>query len=155
MIIQYSFVNSNYVLILSHNSSIRNIQFLGFCKKATYNVGIQSFDRKSFINIENNDKDNSRAILIYYSTAAIKVSTTSSLISLSSFISSIGGNLGLFVGFSFLSVFLLIYKFISRALYRRKKETFIFERIFLWWINISEIFNIKMNKVHNFKIDKM
>ena len=117
--------------MFSHDVMILHIQFLGFCKKATYNVGIQSFDRKSFINIENNDKDNSRAILIYYSTAAIKVSTTSSLISLSSFISSIGGNLGLFVGFSFLSVFLLIYKFISRALYRRKKETFIFERIFL------------------------
>ena len=107
------------------------LEFIAFCKKATYNVGIQSFDRQSFINIENKDKDDQRAILIYYSTTTIKVSTTSKLISLSSFISSIGGNLGLFVGFSFLSVFFLIYKFLSRVLYRRKKETFIFERIFL------------------------
>ena len=99
------------------------------CKKSSYTVGIQSFDKLSMINIEdskeenaNSTKESARAIFMYYSTTDIKVSTTSKLISLSSFISSIGGNLGLFVGFSFLSTFFFFYNFLERAFQTQKSE---------------------------------
>merc|ERR1719414_1227180 len=100
-----------------------------FCKKSEYNVGLQSFDRLSFINIDDKaydvsaaKKEPTRAIFMYYSSTDITVSTTSKLISLSSFISSIGGNLGLFVGFSFLSVFFFIHNFFIRIHNIRKQE---------------------------------
>ena len=89
---------------------------------------MQSFDKLSYIAIKDestttrNESKSSRAVLLYYSTTDIKVSTTSMLISLSSFISSIGGNLGLFVGFSFLSVFLLIYKYLMKIWKVKKPE---------------------------------
>ena len=108
------------------------------CKKSSYEVGIQSFDRLSMINIEdskddskNSTKESARAIYMYYSTTDIKVSTTSKLISLSTFISSIGGNLGLFVGFSFLSTFFFFYNFLERLFRTQKSELNSFERIFL------------------------
>ena len=50
-----------------------------------------------------------RYVTMYYSTANVKISTRSKLINLSTFISSTGGNLGLFVGFSFISGFFYIY----------------------------------------------
>ena len=110
----------NY-LTISHNL------FLAMCKKSSYVVGIQSFDKLSMINIQEgkDENDNSteapaRAIYLYYSTTDIKVSTTSKLISLSSFISSIGGNLGLFVGFSFLSTLFYFYNFLERAFQTQK-----------------------------------
>ena len=112
--------------------------FTAFCKKSAYNVGLQSFDRLSFINIEEttNDentakKDSSRAIFMYYSTTDIKVSTTSKLISLSSFISSIGGNLGLFCGFSFLSSFFYVYRIIQGLLHNRTRQSNSFDPISL------------------------
>ena len=99
------------------------------CKKSSYEVGIQSFDRLSMIDIQEGKDENkdskeapARAIYLYYSTTDIKVSTTSKLISLSSFISSIGGNLGLFVGFSFLSTFFFFYNFLERAFQTEKSE---------------------------------
>ena len=63
-----------------------------------------------------------RAILMYYATTDVKVSSTAKLISLSSFISSIGGNLGLFVGFSFLSVLLFMYKILKRMCHQRQQK---------------------------------
>ena len=97
--------------------------FSVMCQKSSYTVGIQSFDKLSMINIEEQKDENTnstngdaRAIFMYYSTTDIKVSTTSKLISLSSFISCIGGNLGLFVGFSFLSTFFYFYSFLERVL---------------------------------------
>ena len=50
-----------------------------------------------------------RYVAMYYATANVKISTRSKLINLSTFISSTGGNLGLFVGFSFISGFFYIY----------------------------------------------
>ena len=99
------------------------------CKKSSYAVAIQSFDKLSMIDIqegkspnENSTEAPARAVYLYYSTTDIKVSTTSKLISLSSFISSIGGNLGLFVGFSFLSTFFFFYNFLERAFITQKSE---------------------------------
>ena len=112
--------------------------FLAFCKKSGYNVGLQSFDRLSFINIDDKaydissaKKEPTRAIFMYYSTTDITVSTTSKLISLSSFISSIGGNLGLFCGFSFLSSFFYVYKIFQVLLHSRKRKNNTYDPTFL------------------------
>ena len=108
---------------------IRHKFILAVCKKSSYEVAIQSFDKLSMIDIQEGKDENensteapARAIYLYYSTTDIKVSTTSKLISLSSFISSIGGNLGLFVGFSFLSTFFFFYNFLERAFQTQKSE---------------------------------
>ena len=57
-----------------------------------------------------------RRMMISYATTGIKVTTTSKLIDVSSFISSVGGNLGLFVGFSFTSMFFIMYDKIEKFL---------------------------------------
>ena len=61
-------------------------------------------------NVENEIK-NYRYLSLYYGTTDVKVSTTSELIDFSTFISNVGGNLGLFVGFSVLGGFFFIYDF--------------------------------------------
>ena len=110
-------------------NNLVNSIFTALCKKSSYNVGLQSFDRLSFINVEEMledeniaKKDFTRAIYMYYSTTDIKVSTTSKVISLSSFISSIGGNLGLFCGFSFLSSFFYVCKIFQGLLNNRTRQ---------------------------------
>ena len=92
----------------------------------------QSFDRRSFINIEEESKvkaesrkETPRAVFLYYSTTDIKVTTTSKLITLSSFISSIGGNLGLFIGFSFIRMFFVVYEYLARFLHPRTQDNII------------------------------
>ena len=119
------------------------------CKKSRYRARVQTFDKLSFVSIkepppnstldkstksetnqdssdntEGNQKENtrSRAIYIYYSTTNVRLSSTSKLISLSTFISSIGGNLGLFVGFSFMSVLLYVYKCLVKMTPSKKKD---------------------------------
>ena len=85
----------------------------------------------SGIGIEDNQKENtpSRAIYIYYSTTNVRLSSTSKLVSLSSFISSIGGNLGLFVGFSFMSVLLYVYKCLVKMTPSKKKDKSVLDNI--------------------------
>ena len=58
-----------------------------------------------------------RMIAIYYPATIVDVSTSSELFSFSSFVSSIGGNLGLFVGFSFINTILFIFKVMEKFNY--------------------------------------
>ena len=128
------------------------------CHKSSYHVGIQTFDKLSIVSIDENQEPNStmehgklkyemstnhgqneksatnenkpsRTVLLYYSTTNVRISSTSKLISLSSFISSIGGNLGLFVGFSFMSVFLFAYKCLTKITPPSKKEKIVLDGI--------------------------
>ena len=99
------------------------------CKKSSYAIGTQSFDKFSMIDIQEDKDDNenstkapAKAIYLYNLTTDIKISTTSKLISLSSSISSIGGKLGLIVGFSFLCTFFFFYNFLERAFITQKSE---------------------------------
>ena len=97
--------------------------FLEQCKKTRYSVGMNTFDFLSMINIkepdfkvDNSEQKNHRYIDFYYSTTEVKLSKTSKLITSSTFISSIGGNLGLFVGFSFISALLYIYELLEKSI---------------------------------------
>ena len=132
--------------------------FSALCHKSSYHVGIQTFDKLSIVSIDEKQQPNStmdhekekyetstnhgeneqgatnknkpsRTILLYYSTTNVRISSTSKLISLSSFISSIGGNLGLFVGFSFMSVFLFVYKCLTKITPPSKKDKIVLDGI--------------------------
>ena len=54
-----------------------------------------------------------KEILLYYSTTTVKVISEAKMINFPSFVSAVGGNLGLFVGFSFLGVFSCFYSSIK------------------------------------------
>ena len=56
--------------------------------------------------VEKDEKE----ILFYYSTTSIQILTEDAVINFSNFVSAVGGNLGLFVGFSFLGFFSCFYK---------------------------------------------
>ena len=104
---------------------------LAHCQTSAYDVGLQTYDRFSFVSIKEPtatisnttekeanatgfDKPTYRYLNIYYGTTNVKVSTTSLKIDLNTFISNVGGNLGLFVGFSVLGGLFFIYDFISQ-----------------------------------------
>ena len=80
------------------------------CRTTTFDVGLQTYDEMSFIHLPPSKPVNPlRVISMYYATTEVKVSTTSKLINIFNFISSVGGNLGLFIGFSFVRVFFFIF----------------------------------------------
>ena len=58
-------------------------------------------------------EDEYLSIHLYYSSTDVKVSTTSLKIDFNTFVSNVGGGLGLFIGFSFLGGFLYIYDVIA------------------------------------------
>ena len=91
------------------------------CQRSAYEVGIQTYDKLSGVNIQQNitnstdTEENEVNLQIFYGTTDVKVSSTSFKIDLATFISSVGGNLGLFVGFSVLGGLFFIYDiFVSR-----------------------------------------
>ena len=57
-----------------------------------------------------------RYITIYYTTANVATFTSEQLIDFPTFISATGGNLGLFLGLSFLGVLFSLYEYIEKAL---------------------------------------
>ena len=104
--------------------------FVASCQSSTYEVGIQTYDRLSSVDIKDTqinttdtmendvnatafDPSLIRYAVMYYATTNVKVSTTSLKIDVSTFISNVGGNLGLFVGFSVLGSLFFIYDFIT------------------------------------------
>ena len=92
------------------------ILFIAHCQKTTYIIGKLAYDSFSGINIQwEHDNDTRRTVNIYYETNNVKISTTSVLIDLPTFISNVGGNLGLFVGFSVLGGLFFIYDLIAKA----------------------------------------
>ena len=111
------------------------------CQTSVYDVGIQTYDLLSYVNIggdisnattetSSNVKDtnkpkektkktkkskisSTRSFTFYFATTDVKVYTTSYKIDLNTFISNVGGNLGLFVGFSVLGGLFFVYDFIA------------------------------------------
>ena len=55
-----------------------------------------------------------KEILLYYSTTTVKVISEAKMINFPNFVSAVGGNLGLFVGFSFLGFFSYFYASVKR-----------------------------------------
>ena len=63
---------------------------------------------------QNKKIDYRKDIYFYYSTTTVKLISVDKMLNFSNFISAIGGNLGLFVGFSFLGDILCLYSLIKR-----------------------------------------
>ena len=88
-----------------------------------YTVSTQEFDSNSFIEIQYEEDEQTDAavdidgdvmeIKLYYSTTDVQVSKVIDLIDGATFVGSIGGNLGLFLGFSFLGSFYVIAQLLS------------------------------------------
>ena len=57
-----------------------------------------------------------RYITMYYTSSDVTTLTEDKLIDFSGFVSAIGGNLGLFLGFSFLGMFSSLYEYIEKRL---------------------------------------
>ena len=92
--------------------------YTAHCEQVTFDVGIQTYDALSKINIREeedsiDEEEDARDISIYYATTGVRVSTTSALIDLATFISNVGGNLGLFVEFSILGGLFFVYDFLA------------------------------------------
>ena len=99
------------------------------CQLTSYSTETLSYDRNSMMaqaTLENAFKTtkiafetmkNRTSLFINYPIMEVKVSQQVQILDTSSFISSVGGNLGLFIGFSFLDTFFAIYKwFCTRSL---------------------------------------
>ena len=77
--------------------------------------GILIQEREDKENLEkNNSGEEYITFGIYYSAAATKVSKIINLIDVATFIGSVGGNLGLFLGFSFLGGLYAACEFLSK-----------------------------------------
>ena len=63
-----------------------------------------------------------RYITMYYSSSDVATLTEEKLIDFSNFVSAVGGNLGLFLGFSFLGLLSSLYEYIETLLSSRQKD---------------------------------
>ena len=107
--------NNVFINSLRMSLGVYYIFHIAHCQKPTYDLGIQTYDDLSQMAIR---KENINRVSLYYGTTDVRVFSTSALIDLPTFISNVGGNLGLFIGFSLLGAFFSIYDFID-ALFGR------------------------------------
>ena len=62
-----------------------------------------------------------RSLVMYYTTADVTTYSSERIIDLPTFISSTGGNLGLFIGFSFMGILFSMYEWIEQQFLMRKQ----------------------------------
>ena len=111
------------------NVIFRWLNILEPCEYIQYTADTLSYDKYTTVSIfpedqntsnvlsENQtiEEDESKAIIFYYSSTEVDVYTTDLLVNFSNFVSSVGGNLGMFIGFSFLGCFSGLYDMIKRV----------------------------------------
>ena len=81
-------------------------------------MGVKSFRKQSVMTFKKGA--DTRHILISYSKNIVAAMTTSKLVDLATFISSIGGNLGLFVGFSLINSLFFLFEQAEKLMKRNK-----------------------------------
>ncbi len=90
------------------------------CRQQSFDVKVDFFDKNSFIDVEGtypqNVLDSTVFVSICYSSILIETRVETYLYDLGNFLTSAGGNLGLLLGFSCLSVFFVILKCLQRSL---------------------------------------
>ena len=94
--------NSNSIVDVEYNKRKENVAKVNLIESASGEITI--------------NEDSSRRIMIFYSTTDVKVSTTSLRVDLNTFVSNVGGSLGLFIGFSVLGGFFFVFDVISSKL---------------------------------------
>ena len=87
-----------------------------------YKVGTKAYDHLSYVHTnkmfnetQKHEEEDVRDIAIYYSTTGFRITKTSLLIDLPTFISNIGGNLGLFLGFSCLGTLFYVIDYLAKC----------------------------------------
>ena len=110
--------NALFIFLFTVISLLQHI-ILAPCKTSTFQMGVKSFRKKSVMTFKKGT-DN-RNILISYSKNIVTAMTTSKLVDLATFISSIGGNLGLFVGFSLINSLFFLFEQAEKLMKRNKK----------------------------------
>ena len=87
------------------------------CKTVTYDANTLKMKQNpsnAWAKTLHNDSDSfTRNIWMYYTTTAVSTFKTDKLIDFSTFVSAIGGNLGLFLGVSFVGVLFSLYDWIQ------------------------------------------
>ena len=105
-------------------------------------MGILPFDKNSFAqfgdSVWNKKNDTMRNIAIYYSTTDVKISTTTKLLSASNFVSGIGGNLGLFVGFSFIHAINFLFKEFENQINQYLTQSSLSQRLGNGFLNLFD-----------------
>ena len=87
------------------------------CEHIKYSAETLAYDRSSSLSLVDNPNGTEYIGMFFmYSTTEIKVVTEEFLISFSNFISSIGGNLGMFIGFSCFGAFSWAFDHMKRIL---------------------------------------
>ena len=90
------------------------------CEHIKYSAETLAYDRSSSLSLVDNPNGTEYIGMFFmYSTTEVKVVTEELLISFSNFISSIGGNLGMFIGFSCFGVFSWAFDHVKRILNRK------------------------------------
>ena len=94
------------------------------CQFTSYNTETISYDRNSIMaqgvlkkwfnmaNMTFDTMDNRTILFFNYPSMDVEVSQKVQILDASSFISAVGGNLGLFIGFSFLDTLFAVYKWL-------------------------------------------
>jgi hypothetical protein len=92
------------------------------CNRTTYKLRVEQVNYRSCsVSPSGNDENKLlRGIYVYYSTLDVTTYVNAKMMSFNTFISTVGGNLGLFVGFSCSSVFFGIIDWVAkRASYKK------------------------------------
>ena len=128
-------LTSSYTFKTTHNFETFYIAFTESCTINSYEAQFISYDKSDMVrsisvlkNIKTKTSEKipmnavskpveTSAIFFFYSTTDIRVESVEILVDFNSFISSVGGSLGLFLGFSFLGFLSLFYDCI-KTLYR-------------------------------------
>ena len=124
-------------ILLEYNNimKIKLMQFFHIepCTTTFYDVGTVTYDRYSQMghnilqtwfdisNITQKATEGSSNLFINYQSMEMKVSQKVRILNEASFISSVGGNLGLFIGFSFLDSLFVIFQWVCTYLNTRVK----------------------------------
>ena len=87
--------------------------FTPFGPESRLDIKDDETEEKEIGNEEEKDRNSSRVILLFYTATDVKISKTSLKVDLNTFVSNVGGSLGLFIGFSVLGVIFFIYDLIS------------------------------------------
>ena len=89
------------------------------CEHVKYSAESLAYDKSSSLSLVTNSTDEYIGIFFMYATTEVKVITQELLISFSNFISSIGGNLGMFIGFSCFGAFSWAFDHVKGVLNRK------------------------------------
>ena len=111
-------------MVFRHNLKYLYFNSIEPCQFTSYSTETVRYDRNSILihsitktwfnllNITFGTTENRTGLMVNFPTLDVEVSDKVKILDGSSFISSVGGNLGLFLGFSFLDTLFVVYQWL-------------------------------------------